>query len=179
MTLFGIPIETVYLIMLIMSGSVTLIYILFSDFLEGIVEAMGCLNPTLILAFMTFFSASGYILEYVTSFHSYLIVGISVMVALILDILLNVFVLVPLASAEQSLVYTEDSLKGRIGRVIISIPERGFGEVIIENKSGMISKPAVSYKNTSISEGTTILVIEIENGVLHVVPYDNNRLYYE
>ena len=178
MTLFGTSIETIYLVTLIVSGAITLLYILFSDFLDGIAEAIG-FNPTLLLAFVTFFSASGYILERVTSFHSYIIIAVSILIALILDTLLNVFVLIPLSSAEQSLVYTEDSLKGRVGRVIIPIPEQGYGEVVIESNSGMISKPAVSYKGAMVEEGTTVLVIEVENGVLSVVSYNNNRLHEE
>ncbi|MDQ0175625.1 hypothetical protein [Bacillus chungangensis] len=178
MTLFGTSIETIYLVALIVSGAITLLYILFSDFLEGIAEAVG-FNPTLLLAFITFFSASGYILERTTTFHSYIIIAVSILIALILDTLLNVFVLIPLSSAEQSLVYTEDSLKGRVGKVIIPIPEQGYGEVVIESNSGMISKPAASYKGTMVEEGTTVLVIEVENGVLSVVSYNNNRLHEE
>lgn len=174
MTLFGTPIETIYLILLIISGSLTILYLFFGDVLEGLGEAAGFLNPILILAFITFFSAGGYILETVTSMNSFLIMGISALAALLLDTILNVFVLVPMSSAEQSLTYTEKSLEGRMGKVIISIPEEGFGEVVIESYSGMISKPAASLENTEIPEGTEILVIEVKDGVLHVMPYERN-----
>lgn len=174
MTLFGASIETIYLILLIVSGSLTILYLFFGDFLEGLGEATVFLNPVLILAFITFFSAGGYILETVTSMNSFLIMGIAAVAALLLDIILNVFVLVPMSSAEQSLSYTEKSLEGRIGKVIISIPEKGFGEVVIESYSGMISKPAASFEDTAIPEGTEILVIEVKDGVLHVMPYKKN-----
>lgn len=55
MTLFGMPIETIYLILLIASGSLTILYLFFGDVLEGLGEAAGFLNPILILAFITFF----------------------------------------------------------------------------------------------------------------------------
>ncbi|GIN59782.1 hypothetical protein [Lederbergia ruris] len=171
MTLFGYPIETIYLILLVVSGVLTLLYLFFGDILEGADEVSPFLNPVLILAFITFFSAGGFILEKVTSLNSYLIIAISAFISLLLDVLLNVFVLVPLKSAEQSLSYTEKSLEGRVGKTIVSIPTEGFGEVVIESYSGMISKPAASYENTSISEGAEVLVIEVKNGVLYVVPY--------
>jgi membrane protein implicated in regulation of membrane protease activity len=174
MTLFGMPIETIYLILLIASGSLTILYLFFGDVMEGLGEAAGFLNPILILAFITFFSAGGYILEAVTSLNSFVIMGISALAALLMDTILNVFVLVPMSSAEQSLSYTEKSLEGRIGTVSISIPEKGFGEVVIESYSGMISKPAASFEDVPISQGSEILVIEVKDGVLHVMPYKKN-----
>lgn len=179
MTIFGTPIETIYLVLLIVAGSLTILYILFGDLLHGIGEALGFLHPVLVLSFITFFSASGYIFEKVTPLSSFLIMAISAIISIILVILLNVFVLIPLSSAEESLSYTEDSLKGRVGKLIISIPENGFGEVVIDSKSGMISKPSASYDNIAIEEGKQVLIIEVKDGVLYVVPYENNRLYNE
>ncbi|GIN84829.1 putative membrane protein YuaF [Heyndrickxia sporothermodurans] len=179
MTIFGTPIDTIYLILLIAAGSLTILYILFGDIFHGVGEALGYFHPTLVLSFITFFSAAGYIFEKITSFSSPLIISLSAIIALILVTLLNIFVLIPLSSAEESLSYTEESLKGRVGKLIISIPKDGFGEVVIDSKSGMISKPASSYENTPIAEGKQVLVIEVSNGVLHVVPYEYNRLYHE
>ncbi|MBM7717083.1 membrane protein implicated in regulation of membrane protease activity [Bacillus thermophilus] len=175
MTLFGMPIETVYLILLIVSGSLSILYLLFGDVLEGIGEVSPFLHPVLIFAFITFFSAGGYILETTTPLNSMLIVGIAAFAALLLDTLLNVFVLIPLSSAEQSLSYTEQSLEGRIGKTIIPIPKEGYGEVIIDSYSGSISKPSASFEEAAaIPEGTEVLVVEVKNGVLYVVPYKKN-----
>jgi membrane protein implicated in regulation of membrane protease activity len=173
MEIFGISIEAFYLTTLIIAGVITLLYLLFGDFLEGVAEATVFLNPTLILAFITFTSASGYIFELLTAFNHLLIFILSVIIAIILDVLLNVFVLIPLSSAEESLVYTTESLKGRVGKVIIPIPENGFGEVVIKNNSGIISKAASSFENKVIAEGEKVLVIEVEDGVLKVLPYEN------
>jgi hypothetical protein len=43
----------------------------------------------------------------------------------------------------------------------------------------MISKPSASYDNIAIEEGKQVLIIEVKDGVLYVVPYENNRLYNE
>lgn len=173
MTLFGTPIETIYIILLIIAGSLTILYIFFGDVLQGIGESISFLNPALVLAFLTLFSASGYVLELVTSLSSLLIIVISIVIALILDTCLNIFVLVPMSSAEESLSYTEESLKGRVGKIITSIPENGFGEIIINSKSGMISKPAASYENVTIAQGMQVLVIDVVKGVLYVDPYND------
>lgn len=176
MTLFGTPIETIYLTLLIIAGSLTVLYLFFGDILEGIGEALGFFNPVLILSFITFFSATGYVMEFITPFHSLLIIAISIIMAFILDTLLNVFILIPLSSAEESLSYTEESLKGRVGKIIIPIPENGFGEIVIESKVGMISRPAAGIENKAIAEGVQVLVLEVEKGVLYVEPYDYNGL---
>lgn len=170
MELFGFPIQTIYLFTLIFSGILIILYVFFGDIADGIGEG-SFLNPVLILAFITFLSAAGYIFETETSLNSVVILLIGAGIAGLLDILLNIFVLIPLSSAEESLVYTDESLRGRLGTVLIPIPENGFGEVLIENISGRISKPALSYENTFIAEGSNVLIVEVENGVIKVIDY--------
>lgn len=82
--------------------------------------------------------------------------------------LLHVFVLVPLSSAEESLVYKESDLQGRVGKVITAIPRDGYGEVMIESISGRIAKPATSFDRVAIPNGTNVLVVQVQNGVLEV-----------
>ncbi|WP_047982214.1 hypothetical protein [Ornithinibacillus contaminans] len=172
MMLFGVEIQTIYLTVLIISGCLIILYIFFGDILDAVGEGIAFLNPTLLLAFIVFLSSSGYVLELITPLSSLLILILSVSFAILLDVLLNFFVLIPLSTAEESLVYTEESLKGRVGKIIIPIPKDGFGEIVIDSKSGMISRPAASYENNSIAEGTEVLVLEIKQGVLYVIPYD-------
>lgn len=109
-------------------------------------------------------------MEKYTSIHSWLILLISTAIAVIISIILHFFVFVPLANAEESLVYTEESLKGRIARVIVSIPKDGYGEILIESYSGNISKTATSFYNEEISYGTETVIIEIRSNVAYVVP---------
>lgn len=174
MTIFGASIETIYVVLLIAAGSFTILYLFFGDVLEGAGEVSVFLSPVLILSFITFFSVFGYLLEKTTGFNSYTIMVLSAAGSFALVTLLHLFVLVPLSSAEGSLGYTEQSLEGRVGKLIISVPDNGFGEVFIESKSGMISKPAASYEGSSIDEGQEVLIIEVKNGVLYVVPYKKN-----
>lgn len=171
MTLFGYPIEQIYLGALIIAGILIILYLFFGDVLEAVDEA-SFINPVLILAWIIFFSASGLIFENISILSSIWVIIISTTIAFLLTVLLNVFILIPLANAEHSLSYTEESLIGRVGRIIISIPENGFGEVFIESKSGMITKPATSMENIPIEEGEQVLILKIEKGVLYVVPYE-------
>ncbi|KUP09100.1 membrane protein [Bacillus coahuilensis p1.1.43] len=177
MELFGSSLESIYLTTLVVSAACMVLYILFGDIVDGVVEGVSFINPILILAFITFTSASGYLLELLTGVNSWLIGGIAAIVALLFTILFNVFILIPLSSSEESLVYTEDSLKGRMGRVILTIPEDGFGEVVIEGNSGTIAKSAVSLENECIKDGTEVLIIDVQKGVVYVTPHTREHLY--
>ncbi|WP_221566742.1 NfeD family protein [Alkalihalobacillus sp. TS-13] len=174
MELFGYPIETLYLYGLIIGGCLTLIYILMSDVLEGIFEVLSetFFNPTLILSFLTIFNASGYLLEIMTGMNSWILLVVSALLAFLFVTLLNVFVLIPLSSAEESNTYAIEDLQGRIGKVIISIPVDGYGEVLISGNSGNIAKSAVSLDNEPIEAGSDILIIDTKDGVLHVTRYE-------
>ncbi|NTU27284.1 hypothetical protein HPX95_14030 [Bacillus tequilensis] len=172
MELLGVPIQTIYLYVLIIAGSLTLLLLFFGDVLAGLSEGIPFLNPTLVLAFFTCFSAGGYIGELVLPLSSLLIALFSCILSIMLVVLLHVFVLVPLSSAEESLAYKEDDLRGRVGKVITAVPVDGFGEVVIEGIGGTISKSAVSFENQQIGYGTRVLVVDVKNGVLSVIPHE-------
>ncbi|WP_160722486.1 NfeD family protein [Bacillus sp. USDA818B3_A] len=170
---FSIPLETIYLYALIISGVITVLYVLFADVFHfhGAGEGLDFLNPVLIFAFVTILSASGYLFEKLSSLNYLLILGISAVIAFILVTLLNVFVLVPVSKAEESLVYKESDLQGRVGTVITPVPVDGYGEVLIDSTSGRIAKPAKGFDGESIPNGTRVLVVQVKNGVLEVTVF--------
>ncbi|MFC4322101.1 NfeD family protein [Litchfieldia salsa] len=174
MEILGYSLQTIYLTGLVIGGVLTFLYILFGDLLDGMFELVpdGILNPTLVLSFVTFTSASGYLFEKISTISSLIIFLISIVLSLILVTMLHVFVLVPLSSAEESLVYRDDDLKGRIGKVIISIPEEGFGEVILEGMGGNIAMSARSFEEKPIPYETKVLVIDVKDSVLYVLPHE-------
>lgn len=175
MELFGMPIIQVYLVVLIVAGLATLLYIFFSDMAEGIGEVSPLLDPAVVLAFITLAAAAGYILELVTALNSGIIIVIAVVIAAILDFLLYFFVLLPLRSAEVSLAYSDESLEGQVAKVIVPVPEDGFGEIVIESVSGVLSKRAAGYENTAIAYGKEVLIIEVKNGTFIVKEYEPFR----
>jgi membrane protein implicated in regulation of membrane protease activity len=175
MELFNQPLEIIYLYALIISAILTVLYVLFGDLLDF--DGPDILNPVLILAFVTIFSASSYLIEKLSSIHFVIIIAISAVLALILVTLLNVFVLVPMAAAEESLVYREKDLRGRIGTVITAIPLDGYGEVMIENISGRIAKPASSFDHQQIANGAKVLVVDVKDGILQVTVHQEEDSY--
>ncbi|WP_203248214.1 hypothetical protein [Sporosarcina beigongshangi] len=175
MELFGMPIVQVYLVVLIVAGLATVLYLFFSDMAEGIGEVSPLLDPAVVLAFITLTAAAGYILELVTALNSGIIIVIALVIAAVLDFLLYVFVLLPIRSAEVSLAYTDESLVGQVAKVIVPVPIGGFGEIVIETVSGILSKRAVGYENTAIEYGKEVLIMEVKNGSFIVKEYEPFR----
>ncbi|MRX74090.1 hypothetical protein GJU40_18360 [Bacillus lacus] len=169
--MLGYSIESLYLYALILSGSLTFLYILFGDVLDGMLEGAG-IQPVLLFSFFTFFSAGGYLLERIQLTGTFFSACISLTAAFIFTVILNVFVLIPLASAEESLVYFDEDLKGRVGEVLTSIPVNGYGEVLLKSNSGSIAKPAASFEDIPVPSGSEVIIIDIKNGILYVSIYE-------
>lgn len=172
MNIYSWSMEQWYLYTLLLLAVLIILYLFFGDIIDGVGEGIPFLNPAVILAFFTFFTALGFIIETFTSFNSITVGIISAVVAFVLDVLLYYFILIPLKSAEVSMAYTEESLGGQVGKVIVPIPVDGFGEVVIETVNGIISKRATSFDQVAIPYDSKVLIIEVKAGTLYVREYE-------
>ncbi|MGE6489482.1 hypothetical protein [Paenisporosarcina sp. NPDC076898] len=164
--------EQIYMYVLLIAGAATILYVFFGDVAEGIGEGIPFLNPTVLMAFITFVSATGYVLEVSTIWGSWIVLFTSLVAGVVLDNLLYIFILLPMSSAEVSMAYTDESLAGLVGKVITPIPTDGYGEIVIETVGGLINKRAVGYDNEEIDYGKEVLVIEVEEGTFLVREYE-------
>ena len=171
--LFGVALSTIYLTIVIAIGLCMVLYLFFADMADGMAEGIPFFDPAVILAFITFMAAAGYLLETFSDLSHLIIFLTGIVLSFICTALLYYVFLVPLRSAETSLAYTEESLAGQTGRVITPIPVVGFGEVLIETVGGNIHKRAASYNQEDIPYGQEILVIEVVNGTLYVQAYES------
>ena len=171
--MLGYSMETIYLTVLIVIGCATILYLFLSDLVDVSIDGLVFLDPAIILSFISFTSAAGYLLEKFTPLSTALVLIIALIVASGFTVLLYYFLLLPIRSAEVSLVYTEKSLEGQIGNVIVPIPVDGFGEIVIESVNGVISKRAASFHNVEIPYDKAALIIEIKESTAYVVEYDN------
>ncbi|WP_346235765.1 hypothetical protein MKY04_09620 [Lysinibacillus telephonicus] len=177
MLIFGYQIETIYLFTLIIVGCITLLYLFFSDMLDGVFEGIPFIDPAVILSFITIAAAGGFLLEKLTPLSSLYILILTCFISAVLSALIYFFLLVPLKAAEVSLAYTEDSLGGQVGKVIVPIPADGFGEVVIETVNGIISKRATGFDNEAIDYDEEVLIIEAKDGTVYVKKYDSPLQY--
>ncbi|QFT87465.1 putative membrane protein YuaF [Bacillus sp. THAF10] len=171
MTLFGMDMQALYFWCLLIFGGLTLIYILLSDVVDGIFDVTP-IDPALIFSFFTVFGASGFLFEKFSALSGWLVLIIATILSLLLVILLHIFVFVPIRSADASLGYTDDDLKGKLAKVIISIPKDGFGEVVLSIGGSTVSRSAQSFDNEDIAYDTEVLIIDVQTGVVSVTPYE-------
>lgn len=171
MIVFGLPMEQLYMYILLVAGGLTVLYVFFGD-IADVGEALPVFNPAVILAFVTFGSAIGFLLETATELNEWPVMAIAAGAAVVLDLLLYFFILLPLSSAESSIAYSEESLPGQVANVIIPIPVDGYGEVVLETYAGMISKRAAGYDNEAIGQDQKVLIIEVNDGTLYVQAYE-------
>ncbi|TQR07974.1 NfeD family protein [Psychrobacillus soli] len=163
-------IEQIFLYGLIVIGLITILYVLFADAIDGMDG--GILNPTTALSFLLFICAGGFILLKLTNWNEEIVIIVALVLSSILTFLLYFFVLIPLASAEVSLAYTNESLQGQVARVIVPIPIDGFGEIVIETVNGLISKRAAGYDQEEIDYDKQVLIIDVEDGTFLVKEYE-------
>lgn len=167
--LWGVPYETIYLYVLI----VTAVLALITFFIGDIIDFDGPIDPVLIVPFFAFASLFGYLGEAHTEFGSGLILLISLVVSAIIIFLLNFYLIVPMRDAESTLSTSEKEMEGRVGIVITPIPKKGMGEITLKSVTGSSTRPASLYEPSGgeIKAGEKVLIIEIKNRVAYVVPY--------
>ena len=175
--LFGFSLIAIYMTILIVIGSCTLLYLFFADLADGAAEGIPFFDPAVLLSFITMTAAGGYLLEQFTSLSSLLIFILAMVSASLLTALLYYFLLVPLRSAEVSLAYTEQSLEGQVAKVIVPVPLDGFGEIVIQSVNGLISKRAASYHQVEIPYDTQVLIIDMKDGTAFVAIYEQGDLF--
>jgi len=82
----------------------------------------------------------------------------------------------PMKGAESSTGFSVQDLIGKIGEVIVPIPAKGCGEVLIKIGAGNTNQIAASSDGEDIPAASRVVVAEVKEGVLYVFRYDNNQL---
>ena len=173
--MFSLSISMWYLIAFIIVGILTILYFVLADVADVAVDGVVLFDPAIILTFLSVTSGAGFLLTRFTQLEVYIVLIVAIGIALIFTALIYFFLLVPIRSAEVSLVYTEKSLEGQLAKVLVPIPVDGFGEIMISSINGNISKRATSFHNEEIPYETTVLIIEIKESTAYVVPYDQQN----
>ncbi|MBC1419849.1 NfeD family protein [Listeria fleischmannii] len=175
MTIFGIPIETIYYYILIIIGILIVI-----DVLSALIFSVSIISFSLdllpvpgsvLLYFLGAFSLAGFLGEKYTSLSSINVLIGSVIFGLIFAFILYFGILLPLSRTSDSIAYATKDLEGKTGVVITSIPIDGFGEVLIEMNAGKVAKAAKSNQNEPISLGETVIIIDATDAYIVVSPY--------
>ncbi|MFY8331604.1 hypothetical protein [Vagococcus carniphilus] len=170
----GIPIDTIYLYVLIGCTVLSILLFVFGD----IFDFDGPVDPMLIVPWLAFTSLFGIAFESLFDLNHGLVLFLGGGISTIIVFLMNFYILVPLRNSEASIAVSEKDLEGRKATVITPIPVKGMGEIKISSVTGIITRPASFYQpqEIEIKAGSDVLIIEIKNRVCYVVPYQENFL---
>ena len=128
-------------------------------------------NPSALLAFITCFGAAGYILTHFADWPSLPALIVALVPGLLGDVIIAA-VIAKIIASETVMRPIDYELEGTLGRVTISIPANGVGEVIFSKGGTRRSEAARSLNTTAIPYDTEVVIVEYEHGVAVVVPYD-------
>lgn len=118
------------------------------DFLDGVV------GPSTIFAFIAVFGFSGALVSHNSDLEFLIVCLIATVIGLIGASLVG-FVMKYLKNSESGFV-DEESIVGKTASVILSIPEKGYGKVLINN-SGHVLEMAASAAEP-ITRGTQVVI---------------------
>ncbi|MGC6768672.1 NfeD family protein [Enterococcus sp. LJL128] len=168
----GIPLQTIYLYVLIICAGLAVILLLIGD----IFDFDGPVDPMLIIPWLAFTSLFGYLGEYLTDWSHILIFAGGAAVSMVLVFLMNFYLFAPMRNAESTISISEKDMEGQVAVVITPIPISGMGEIQLQSVTGSMSRPAALYspQEAVIEKGAKVLIIEVTNRVCYVVPYENS-----
>ncbi|MGE5701928.1 MAG: serine protease [Clostridia bacterium] len=129
------------------------------------------LHPLMWVSGITAFGGLGFLLWRFSGFSPGAVYLFSALGGLVMAVASFFFWVAPMKHAEASTGYSMNELQGKIGEVSVTIPEKGYGEVLIPMVGGITNHIAASFEQERIGEGLRVVVVEVKDQVLYVVPY--------
>lgn len=160
----------------------TVITVIFGDVIGGIFDGLldwlsfdgfEFLQPLTIVGGITTFGGMGVLLMEYTSLEALFIMIFALLITFIFTFVLYFLYIKSMARAENSTGYSVTEHVGKIGEVIISIPSEGYGEVMLKVGAANTNEIARSFDGHMIRAGEKVIVIEVHEGILYVIRYDD------
>jgi membrane protein implicated in regulation of membrane protease activity len=107
-------------------------------------------------------------LEHYAALAALLDAVIAIIAAVLVGILVFMFYVRPMQNSENSTGYSIHDLSGKLGEVLVPIPARGYGEVLIRTGAANTNQIAASYNGEDIASGARVVVVEVREDTLYV-----------
>lgn len=141
------------------------------DFLS--VDGLWKIRPMVLVSWITSFGGAGLLLTHYTALGSLWVVVIALAAAIGLSILIFVAYVRPMENSENSTAFSIRELSGLIGEVLVPIPPRGYGEVLLKVGAGRTNQIAASFEGNSLAAGERVVVVEVRDDTLFVSRLDD------
>lgn len=157
--------EQYYWIALVIGLGYWLLTTILGDFLDSINFPI---DPIDIASFITMFGGFGIGTNSLFQFSFWTELALVLLLAVVTTILIHFFLIVPLKRTESSLSYNDEDMQGRRAIVTLEIPSQGYGNVSIDLGIKRMKYTANSLNNTNITEGTEVLIIDMDGSIATV-----------
>lgn len=169
--------ETLYLICLISGIAYALVSILFGDWLgevlDGALELLSVgsspiFQSTVLVGGITSFGGAGLLLERYSSLGAIAVLIGALLIAILAGIAVFFLYVKPMKNSENSIAFSLESLAGALAEVIVPIPEKGYGEVLVKVGAGFTNQIAASFEGVLIPADARVVVVEVKDNTLYV-----------
>ncbi len=143
-----------------------------------ILSHLPLLNVSSLLAFLTAFGATGLILMRFSGWPALWATPVAIVPGILADVLIALM-LRKILSGETVMRAIDYELEGTIGRVTVSIPAGGVGEVVFSKQGTRRSEAARSLGSRPITYDSEVVIIEYDHGTALVQPYEEFVNRYE
>ncbi len=128
-------------------------------------------NVSSLLAFLTAFGATGFILMHFSGWSALWATPVALLPGVAADVLLALL-LAKILAGERVMRPTDYELEGTIGRITVSVPAGGVGEILFSKGGIRRSEAARSLGPRPIPYDTEVVIVEYEHGTALVQPYE-------
>lgn len=163
---------------LIAGALLAVVAVLFGDMLDGLLEFLGPAGSSSIswISAVAAFGGAGVLLTKYTPMSWGSVLALSAATAVVFSVVVHFGYVKPMSRAENSTAYSIQDLVGKTGEVSVAIPARGYGEVMLSTGVGVVHHTAESFEQQEIASGAKVLVVDVKDGALSVVPFDEEAL---
>jgi membrane protein implicated in regulation of membrane protease activity len=130
------------------------------------------LHPTSIIGAVTAFGGAGILLVRYTALEPVPLIAMAVCIAVLMSVAVHFAYVKPVSNSESSIGFSRAEYVGRSGLITVGVPDGGYGQVMIRMGAANTCQIAASFDCNEVPKGTTVVVVEIHDGVLYVSPID-------
>ncbi|MFF2093560.1 NfeD family protein [Paenibacillus sp. NPDC058174] len=158
-----------------------IISVIFGDWismaLDGVLDFLSLdgypwMQPMSLVGGITAFGGAGLLLTDHTSMNNGLITIIALLIAIIIAGGVYFVYVKPMEQSENSLAVSEQEFSGKLAEVLVPIPSKGYGEVMLKAGAGHTNQIAASFDGEPIPEGAQVVVVEVRDSTLYVAKVD-------
>lgn len=141
---------------------------------EGTLSLLSIVNPSTIVLFLVGFGFFGYALHVNTSFTLPIILTLACVSGVVVATILLIMLARIFGDSEAATVQDVSDRTGLLGKVSITIQEKGIGEMLYISPGGMRkSVPARSVDGRQLERDQEVVVVNYQHGIAEVDTWDH------